>query len=68
MNLRELIYQQPENIKKLLRKIENLKKKLANALVAILFNKTCWNENLLPKFNNIYIYIYIKLHWATNIF
>ena len=48
MNFGELIYQQPENIKKLIRKIENLEKKLANARVAILFNKT-WL--------NIYIYI-----------
>ena len=40
MNFGELIYQQPENIKKLLRKIENLEKKFANARVAILFIKT----------------------------
>ena len=33
MNIGELIYQQPENIKKLLRKIENLEKKRANALL-----------------------------------
>ena len=59
MNFGELIYQQPENIEKLLRKIENLEKKLANARVAIFFNKTCLNENILPKFTNIYIYIYI---------
>ena len=39
MNFGELICQQPENIKKLIRKIENLEKKLANARVAILFNK-----------------------------
>ena len=32
---------------------------MANARVAILFNKTCLNENILPIFTNIYIYIYI---------
>ena len=48
-------------MKKLIRKIENLEKKLANARVAILFNKTCLNENILPKFTNIYIYIYTHL-------
>ena len=53
MNFGELIYQQPENIKKFLRKIENFEKKLANARVAILFNKTCLN---------IYIYIYIYIY------
>ena len=61
MNFGELIYQQPENIKKMLRNIENLEKKLANARVAILFNKTCLNENTLPKFTNIYIYICIYI-------
>ena len=56
MNFGELIYHQPENIKKLIRKIENLENKLANARVAILFNKTCLNENILPKYTNIYIH------------
>ena len=56
MNFGELIYLQSENVKKLLRKIENLEKKLANARVAILFNKTCLNICL-----NILIaeYIYV---------
>ena len=49
MNFGELLHLQPENIKKQLRKIENLENKLANATVAIVFNKTCLN---------IYIYIY----------
>ena len=71
MNFGELIYQQPEHIKKLIRKIENLEKKLANARVAILFNKTCLNENILPKFTNIYICIYIYIytyHIHVNLF
>ena len=62
----KLIYPQPENIKKLIRKIENLEKKLANARSAILFNKTCLNENILSKFTNIYIYtvnLLIGLPW-----
>ena len=62
MNFGELIYLQPENLKKLIRKIENLEKKLANARVAILFNKTCLNENILPKFTNIYKRVLISLH------
>ena len=55
MNFGELIYQQPEDIKKLIRKIENLERKLANARVAILFNKTCLNIYMY-----IYIYVYIQ--------
>ena len=56
MNFGELLHLHPEYIKKQLRKIENLELKLANARVAIVFNKTCLNENLLPTFTNIYIY------------
>ena len=59
MNFGEFLHLHPENIKKRIRKIENLENKLANARVAIVFNKTCLNENLLPTFTNIYIYIYI---------
>ena len=39
---------------KLIRKYENTRKKIINNECAILFNKTCINESLLPK----YIYIY----------
>ena len=58
MNFGEFLHLHPENIKKLIRKIENLENKLANARVAIVFNKTCLNEHLLPTF--LFIYIYIK--------
>ena len=53
-------------LKKLIRKIENLENKLVNARVAIVFNKICLNENLLPTFTNIYIYInYIVLRYPS---
>ena len=57
MNFGELINHQPEILKKLLRKIGNLEKKLVNARDAVVLNGTCLNENLLPIFTNIYIYI-----------
>ena len=41
---------------KLIRKYENTRKNIINNECAILFNKTCINESLLPK----YIYIYIN--------
>ena len=44
---------------KLIRKYENTRKKIINNECAILFNKTCINESLLPKY--IYIYISRKL-------
>ena len=68
MNFGELIYLQPDNVKKLLRKIENIEKKLANARVAILFNETCLNENILPNFTNIYIYIYVNIQILPQIY
>ena len=43
MNFGEFLYIQPDNIKKQVRNIENLENKLANALVAIVLNKTCLN-------------------------
>ena len=45
---------------KLIRKYENTRKKIINNECAILFNKTCINESLLPK----YIYIYICIYWV----
>ena len=56
MNFGNLLYIQPENIKRNIRNIETTEKKLANAKIAVIFNNTCLNENLLPRFSNIYIY------------
>ena len=53
MNFGKFLHLQPENIKKQIRKIENLEIKLANATVATVFNKTCLDENLLPTFTFI---------------
>ena len=38
---------------KLIRKYENTRKKIINNECAILFNKTCINESLLPKYSDI---------------
>ena len=46
MNFGNLLYIQPENIKKNIRNIETTEKKLANAKIAVIFNNTCLNENL----------------------
>ena len=68
MNFGEFLHLHPENIKKLTLKDENLENKLVNARVAIVFNKTCLNENLLPTFTNIYIYIYIYIYISIHLF
>ena len=49
------------NFKEKFRKIEKLSRKCVNLQGAIVFNRTCLNNGLYPKFAHIYIYIYI---WA----
>ena len=55
-----LLYMQPENIKRKARNIETTEKKLVNAKIAVILNNTCLNENLLRDFL-IYIFIYVKI-------
>ena len=50
------ILQNDQNKIKLIRKYENTRKKIINNECAILFNKTCINERLLPKYKFIYVY------------
>ena len=45
--------------RRLLRNIENIEKKLINCQLAAVFNETCLNEDILPIYTNIYIYIYV---------
>ena len=52
---------QPENIKRKIN-IETTEKKLANEKIAVMFNKTCLNENLLKKFYNILVYTSILVY------
>ena len=41
--------------KALMRKLERVNRKLVNCSHAVMFNKTCINESLLPQFTDIYI-------------
>jgi len=50
---------QEEETKKIFRKLEKTTKKLINIKLHLLFNRTCINENLLPKYTNF------KLHDAA---
>ena len=70
MTLGEIIFQFPNNIKIIIRHLEKLERKQINDNMAILFNRTCINESILPQFDNIYIceYIYIYIHIYTYIF
>ena len=53
MTLGEIIFQFPNNIKIIIRQLEKLERKHIKANMAILFNRTCINENILPQFTNI---------------
>ena len=51
-----LLHQLTSELRTLVRKIENLMKKISNCETAVSFNNTCLRENLLPK------YTHIRLH------
>ena len=55
----QLLYKVSAEQRELVRLLENDSKKLNNAENAVAFNDICIRENLLPKYCNIYIYIYI---------
>ena len=68
MNFENVLFQQPYNIRKQVRNIETHEKKLIEAKMAVVFNNTCINENLLPTYtkqqvdisnNKIYTHLHI---------
>ena len=58
MNIAQLIFNLPAATKYVVRNVEKCKNKLINCQYAAQFNKTCVNENILPNYTNIYIYIH----------
>ena len=48
-----------QETRKLIRNIENIEKKLINCQLAVVFNETCLNEDILPIYTNIYM-LYIQ--------
>ena len=46
----------------LVRNLEELYRKKIRSSFDVTFNKTCLNENLLPKYTEVYIYIYIYIY------
>ena len=56
MNIGQLLYDLPDNLKKNFRKQESLRKKIIECKWSLKFNKFCVNEELLPN------YSYFNLH------
>ena len=59
MNLGELLFDLNNEQKRIVNSIIRSNNKVSKATYAIEFNKRCLDENILPKYSNIYIYIYI---------
>ena len=53
MNFRNFSYQFHQETRKRIRELEKLYKQLSKSKNAVAFNKTCLNENILPKYSNI---------------
>ena len=50
----------PESTRKITRRLEKLQLKMIKC--SIVFNKTCLNNNMLPKYILFYIYIYTYIY------
>ena len=55
MNFGSVLFNHNEDNKKIIRNIESLNKKIINAKLSVLFNKTCISNNLLPSYTNIHL-------------
>ena len=70
-NYGQYINQFPPNTIKVIRQFERIQKKICRHIMSIMFNETCINEEMLPKYTYIniytcmYIYIYIYIYIYT---
>lgn len=53
MSFIELIFNVPQSLRALFRKLENIEKKLISTNWSITFNKVCLKENILPTYTTI---------------
>ena len=58
-NFAKFLFLFNQETRRLIRNIENIKKKLINYLLAVVFKEACLNEDILPIYTNIYIYVQI---------
>ena len=56
-NYGQYINQFPPNTIKVIREFEQIQKKIWRHKMSIMFNEICINEEMLPKYTYIYIYI-----------
>ena len=56
-NYGQYINQFPQNTIKVIREFERIQKKICRHKMSIMFNEICINEEMLPKYKYIYIYM-----------
>ena len=56
-NYGQYLNQFPPNTIKVIREFERIQKKICRHKMSIMFNEICINEEMLPKYTYIYIYI-----------
>ena len=59
-NLGELIFDLPNPLKNEVRKLEKTSIKHTKIQLSCVYNDICLQENILPKYTNIYMYIVFK--------
>ena len=57
MSFGQLVWELIPAHRSIIRRVEQIKKKIVNAEAAANFNQICLHEDLLPIYTNIYIYI-----------
>ena len=51
MSYVELLYAAPNDLKKMFRDLEKIKKKLINNIWSVRFNSICIKENIMPNYS-----------------
>ena len=61
-NYGQYINQFPPNRIKVIREFERIQKKICRHKMSIMFNEICINEEMLPKYTYVCMYIYIYIY------
>ena len=52
-----LLNEIPYNLKRKFRYLEKISKKVNNLVWSIMFNETCLNEGIMPKYSKFYVFL-----------
>ena len=67
-NYGQYLNQFPPNTIKVIREFERIQKRICRHKMSIMFNEICINEEMLPKYTYISIYIYIYVWGGIGVF